>query len=319
MSNIPSQCKFHFGIDVSKDTLDIHNLETGQYWQLPNTPSSIKSFLGQERGDLAQAFVVVDMAGGYERYICDLFITRSICLHRAHPYRVKCFIRSCGQLAKTDKIDARMLARYGVERKHDLVIYQPLERHQQALKGLVERRFDLVNTQTQEKNRMQSPAANELVMRSCNALIKVIKMQIKHIEVEIDKLVRADEQNTQKAKTLAGLTGIGPQTTRTLIALMPELGTMTGKQAASLAGLAPRANDSGKGNAYRFIKGGRPQIRRTMFMAALSAVRYDENLSAHYQNMIKRGKKPIVAVTAIARKIIVIANARIRDNVYLIN
>ncbi len=139
------------------------------------------------------------------------------------------------------------------------------------------------------------------------------------LEEMIDKLIKADKEMQAKARVLKSIVGVALQTIRILVAIMPELGKMSGKQAASLADLAPRANESGAKAKYRFVKGGRPKSRQIMFMAALSATKHDEKLKLHYQKLVQNGKKPIVAITAIARKIIVIANAKIRDNVYLIN
>ncbi len=319
MKEIAKNYKLHFGIDVSKDRLDIHCLEENKFWQIENKTATIKQFLKENTKQLQSAFIVIDMAGGYEKTACDLFITHSFSVHRAHPYRVKSYIRACGQLSKTDAIDAKMLAQYGKERKDKLTLYQSHSKHQLELKALVERRFDLIKMQTAEKNRLQAPTANSVIIKTCKAVIKVLQSQIKMLETKIDELIKSDEKTSLKAKVLETITGIGPQTIRSLIAIMPELGNMNAKQAASLAGLAPRANESGSRKGYRFIKGGRPLIRRIMFMAALVASRYDEKLSVHYQKMIKNGKKPIVAIIAIARKIIVIANAKIRDEVIKIN
>ncbi len=319
MTCCASQDKWHFGIDVAKAHLDIHLAETGDRWQVANTARAIKTFV-QTAGDrLAEAFITVDMAGGFERLSCDLLLAHGFAVHRAHPYRVKSFARACGQIAKTDTIDARLLALYGRDRRHDLALYQPHTAHQLALKALVERRADLVDMQTQEKNRLAAPTGNAAVVKSCRLLLATLKRQIKTIDTQIDRLIDQDARTRAKAKVLRAISGIGPQTTAVLIALMPELGDMTGKQAASITGLAPAANDSGTRRGYRPVRGGRPQLRKALFMAALSAIRHNKTLKAKYQNLIAKGKKPIVAIIAIARNLIVIANAKVRDEIYAIN
>ncbi|MGI9462488.1 MAG: IS110 family transposase [Aestuariivirgaceae bacterium] len=313
MLTSPIDGKCHIGIDVSKASVDIHCLETGLSRQIPNTGAAIRKTFNVANNRLCGAFVVIDMAGGHERLACEILSACGIAVHRAQPYRVKSYIRACGQLAKTDRIDARLLAQYGQERRANLPLFQQHDRQQLELKALVQRRDDLVAMQTQEKNRLSAPAMPRSVARTCKAVLATLERQIKSLANQIDKLIAQHEATRSKAAILQNMPGIGPQTTRTLIALMPELGSMTERQAASLAGLAPRANDSGTRKGHRYVRGGRPAIRRAMFIAALSAARHDQCLKAHYQSLLKRGKKPIVAITAIARKLIVIANARLKE------
>lgn len=313
MLTYPTDGKCHIGIDVAKASLDIHCLETGSSRQIPNTRAAICKTFKVTTDSLCRAFVVIDMAGGHERLACEILSACGIAVHRAQPYRVKSYIRACGQLAKTDRIDARLLAQYGHERRANLPLFQQHDRQQLELKALVQRRDDLVAMQTQEKNRLSAPAIPRCVAKTCKAVLATLERQIKSLDNQIDKLIAHNEATSSKATVLQSMPGIGPHTTRTLIALMPELGSMTEKQAASLAGLAPRANDSGTRRGHRCVRGGRPAIRRAMFMAALSAARHDQRLKAHYQSLLTRGKKPIVAITAIARKLIVIANAKLKE------
>jgi len=304
--------QFHIGIDVAKDKLDIHCLETGDDWQIENSKKAIKNFARKHKKMLSQAFIVIDTTGGYEHLCCELLYEKGHTVHQAHSYRVKNFIRSMGQEAKTDRLDAIMLARYGLERKENLRVYAPASQNQQLLKSLLTRREELVKMQTQEKNRLSGPMAAEL-KSSFETLLKTLKKEIKNIETRIRKCIKQDEMMKAKEKILLDIKGVGEKTAFSLLGLMPELGELDRKQVAALAGLAPYAKDSGASSGYRSIRGGRPAVRRALFMAALSSVRYNEELKKFYQRLRDNGKKPIVALTATARKLATIANARIRD------
>jgi transposase len=304
--------RFHIGIDVAKDKLDIHCLETREDWQIENNKKGIAAFARKHHEILLESYVTIDTTGGHEHLCCEALHNRGYAVHQAHSYRVKHFIRSMGQEAKTDRLDATMLALYGRERKENLRLYAPASKNQQDLKRLVLRREELVKMQTQEKNRQAGPMAREL-KTSFEAVLNALKKEIKKIEMKIRACIKRDEMMEEKEAVLLTIKGIGEKTSYSLLALLPELGELDRKQVAALAGLAPYAKDSGKYTGYRSIKAGRPALRRALFMAALSAVRYNEELKVFYTRLRNNGKKPIVALTATARKLATIANARIRD------
>jgi len=316
MSIMTNQAKqdnhFHIGIDVAKDKLDIHCLETGADWQIENSKKGIRAFARKCHKILAQSYITIETTGGYEHLCCEELHGKTYTVHQAHSYRVKHFIRSMGQEAKTDRLDATMLAFYGRERKNKLRLYAPRSANQQLLKSLTLRREDLVKMQTQEKNRLAAPMAKELGP-SFKAILKAIANQISFVERKIRACIKRDKNLQAMEKVLLQIKGIGKITSCSLLALLPELGEMDRKQAAALAGLAPYAKDSGQYTGRRSVKGGRPAVRRALFMAALSAVRHNCKMKEFYTRLRANGKKPIVALTATARKLATIANARIRD------
>jgi len=313
MTNLAAKDKcFHIGIDVAKEKLDIHCLETGQDWQIANNTREIKKFASHNNDMLVKAYVSIDTTGGYERLCCKLLHDKGYMVHQAHSYRVKAFIRSLGQEAKNDRLDAMALALYGRDRKEKLRIYVPASANQQKLKDLITRREQLVKLKTQEKNRKSGPSS-KAIEKSCEAIIKVIDKQIESIEKQIKECIQKDQELKKKEKVLREIKGFGEVTSFNILGAMPEIGTLDRKQAAALAGLAPYARDSGKQKGYRSVKGGRYLLRRALFMAALSAIRHNKEMKEFYTRLCNNGKKPIVAVVATARKLITIANARIRD------
>ena len=313
MTNLAKQDKlFHIGIDVAKAKLDIHCLETNENWQIENSKKGLMKFAGKHHKMLLESYVTIDTTGGHEHLCCELLHEKGYTVHQAHSYRVKNFIRSMGCEAKTDRLDAIMLASYGKERKEKLRVYAPASKNQQVLKSLVMRREELVKMQTQEKNRQAGPMASEM-KKSFEAVLKTLEKEIGKIEKRIKSCIKKDEMMRAKEQILLAIKGIGEKTSFSLLALLPELGELDRKQVAALAGLAPYANDSGNYNGYRSVRGGRPALRRALFMAALSAVRYNDDLKEFYQRLRNHGKKAIVALTATARKLATIANARIRD------
>ena len=179
------------------------------------------------------------------------------------------------------------------------------------MQALVLARRDLVKDRLAYANRRAAPAA-EPVHAYLEALVESFDAQIKAIEADIDALCARCEPIAKAVKTLVAIQGVGQKTASALIALMPELGSLPRRQAAALAGLAPHPNQSGQTDAYRRTRGGRPEVKRVLFMAALSARKHNPNLKAFYERLVQAGKKPLVAITAIMRKLVVIANAKLK-------
>jgi transposase len=232
--------------------------------------------------------------------------------HRADARKVKAFIRSLGILGKSDGIDARALAQYGRERHDRLARWQPREEQRDQLQLLVSMRRELVRQRVAHRNRLQAPGATPVEAR-LQRIIVTLNAEIAGIDADIRALIDTCHTLTQTVRTLTDIAGIGQTTAAQLAALMPELGSLNRKQAAALAGLAPHPKQSGATNAYRRTRGGRPEVKHTLFMAALAAARHNPTLRDFYQRLKNNGKKPIVALVAVMRKIIVIANARLRD------
>ncbi|QGZ36984.1 IS110 family transposase [Stappia indica] len=306
------------GIDVSKLTLAVCSApgntartvaSTGAS-TVANTARAIRKLVaGLPSGTL----IVCEPTGGHEALLLAELAAAGIACHRADTLKARAFARSFGRLAKTDAIDAALLAAYGQERWRHLPLHRPADRTQAQLAALVARRHDLMAIRGAELNRAKSPGCT-LVSASCRSLVRTLDRQIETIDTAIAGLCAQCTLLARRIALYRSLPGVGPRTAISLAAAMPELGTMTGKQAASLAGLAPHPNDSGTLKGYRKTRGGRPQIRSILFMAALSAARCKGPLRPVFQRLIANGKKPIVALTALMRKIVVILNARMRDH-----
>ena len=301
------------GFDVSKDTLTV--VEARSSWSsskpcvIDNTAVAIRRFLKSiGRIDLA----VCEPTGGHEHVLLVELMAAGIACHRVDALKVKAFIRSFGTLAKTDARDAEALAQYGKDRWERLSLFQPPAADRRMLTALVARREDLVAIKVAELNRSKGPA-DKVIKASLAAMLKAVVDQIEAIEAEIKALIEKSPQLRAAFRHMQSLPGVGTVIAATLLAHMPELGTLQRRQAASLAGVAPHANDSGQFKGHRTMRGGRPEVRRHLFMAALAASRAKGPLHDTYQRLIKNGKKRIVAIGALMRKIIVILNARLRD------
>jgi len=299
------------GIDIGKFTfvVGMHNSKVVKEYE--NNSKGIRSFMRDSKSFLPSSLVVLETTGGYEMELLLALCDKNFKVHRANTRKVKSFIRSFGNAAKTDALDAKALALYGFERSDRLELFTPPSKQQSTLYALVQRRKDLKQILVAEKNRAKSPQVS-VIKNSCESLIKAIIKQIAQITKQIEELINSDSAFLARVEVLKTIPGIGDITAQDLLALMPELGTLTRKQAASLAGVAPRANDSGKLQGYRRTGPGRESIKPTLFLSAMAARNSHSPLKAFYDNLINRGKKKMVALTALMRKIIVIANAKLK-------
>lgn len=297
------------GCDVGKRHIVIFDKALAQSSTIDNTPMALQTFA--QSLDPA-CLVVCEATGGYETALLEALSAANVPAHRADARKVKAFIRSFGTLGKTDTIDARALTVYGAERLNRLAHWRIPDPDRVRLQSLVLTRRDLVNDRTAYGNHLKAPTAgpSRIFLKK---ILTALQRQIKALDGEIQTLLDQGGEITQAQNALLDIPGIGPATAAALIALMPELGTLSRRQAAALAGLAPHPNDSGLSNGYRRTRGGRPEVKRTLFMAALSASKHNPKLKTFYDRLIKNGKKPIVALTAVMRKIIIIANAKLRD------
>lgn len=301
------------GIDIGKFEVVVgsHGSKTTQTF--PNTSQGVKAFLKAYRASLPQAFVVLETTGGYESLFLDALVAQNIAVHRANTRHVKSFIRSWGKLAKSDALDAQALALYGSERHKTLPLFK--KQSEQALKllSLAQRRQDLVQMQTQEKNRLKSPQSDPFILKSCQLMIQAFTEQIEAITAEIEKLLASQPHWQARREALQEIPGVGPVVSSMLLAYLPELGQLNRRQIASLCGLAPHPNESGQKIGYRRTKGGRQHVRPVLFIAAMAARCSNSPLKAFYEKLIAKGKKKMVALTALMRKILVIANAKLKE------
>jgi transposase len=296
------------GCDVGKTAIVVFDPASGATRAIANEPQALSDFAASLN---PTCFVVCEATGGYERDLLAALIAAGVPAHRADARKVKAFIRSFGTLGKSDAIDATALARYGLDRHAELPLWSAREPERERLQALVLARRDLIKDRLAYANRRAAPAA-EPVHPYLEALVESFDAQIKAIEANIKTLCAACEPIAKAVQTLVTIQGVGQKTAAALIALMPELGSLPRRQAAALAGLAPHPNQSGQTDAYRRTRGGRPEIKRVLFMAAISAAKHNPTLSAFYKRLLSAGKKPLVAITAIMRKLVVIANAKLR-------
>lgn len=311
MTQTKKNFKSFIGIDVSKAKLDIFFAKDNKYKQIQNDQKTIKKLIETiETND--DILVVIDLTGGYEAIAVDTFFEANFHVHRAEGRRIKAFMKSLGQLAKTDKIDAKMLALYGEKMQENLNLYTPKQKEEIKIKAFVMRIADLKENLQKEKNRYQAPN-NKFVKKSILKHIKWLEKDLLLIEKEIDNEIKNNQSLSTKRDVITSQKGIGNKTAIILLALLPELGNVNRRQIAAIAGVAPYAKDSGTLSGHRFIKGGRKDIKKALFICALVAIRYDENLKTFYEKLTAKGKKKMVAIVAVMRKIIIILNAKCKE------
>jgi transposase len=306
MKTIPhTSFPVHVGVDVAKASLQV-DLQ-GKSCHFPN----IKAGHADLSASLpAGAMVVLEATGSYHLALTKVLQTRGIPVAVVNPARVRQFARARGTLAKTDPVDAALLSAFG--RAMDLQPTPPQDENRVLLKELVNLRDSLVGEITRWDNlveHQQSPDARRIARAQATGAQRAMK----RVEQQIAALLKAAPSLAAIAQLLDSCIGIGPVTTAVLVAEMPELGTINRRQAAALAGLAPHANDSGMHQGKRMIRGGRPRLKRALYLAALCAVRYNPALKPFYQSLRKAGKPAKVALIAVARRLIVILNAKLKE------
>jgi transposase len=298
------------GIDISKNTFSVASHCADTAHNFSNDTAGFKSFLKTYKPYLSKTLFILETTGGYELELIRYLQDKNLDVHRANTRKVKYFIKSLGIIGKSDSIDAKALAQYGVERHEKLDLFQ--EHSNKHLQKLVERREDLKNMLVQEKNRLQSPDLSGM-RNSFETVIKALSAEVEIIDGEIEKYFKKHPHLQDKRKVLETISGIGSIVSAQLVALLPELGTTDRKKIASLAGLAPHPYESGKKTGYRRTRGGRENVKKVLFMAALTACRSKSQLGDFYNRLINSGKKKMVALVALMRKILVIANARVKE------
>lgn len=302
----------HFlGIDIGKKTFVVASYGEKTTKEYDNDAQGITQFINEKEVALRTGFCVLESTGGYEMQVLLTLLDKGFFVHRANARRVKSFIRSYGNEAKTDAVDARALARYGQERQASLPLFTPPTQQARQLYELAQRRRDLKYMLVAEKNRLQGPCVS-LIKSGIEAHIEVLNKAIKEITQAIHALVDEDKALKLKQQTLMTIPGIGAIIANDLLILLPELGTLNRREVAALVGVAPIARDSGQLKGYRRTGHGRAGLKPTLFMAAMAAGQSHSVLGDYYRSLLVRGKKKMVALTALMRKIIVIANARIK-------
>lgn len=298
------------GVDISKATLDVHLHPAGIARQFANDAKGIKALLGWLAAhDIAR--IVFEPTGPYHHRFERQFGKAGLPLAKVNPLQARRFAQAVGTHAKTDAIDAAMLARMGA-----LLTPPVRQMTSQAIDDMKElhvARLALVKDRTAAKNRDHA-CRSPLLKRHAAQRLAQIDRQIAAIDTALKALLQGEPELVARFDVLVSIPGIGALTAITMLIEMPELGQLDNKQVASLAGLAPQARDSGQHRGRRHIRGGRAILRQALYMPALVATRFNADMKAKYQALVAAGKPPKVAITAVMRKLIILANALLRAN-----
>lgn len=297
------------GVDVSKATLDVHLLPEATARRFDNTPQGIDALV-QWLVPLAPTLIVVEATGGYENALVAALSLQGLPVALVNPKRVRDFAGALGQRAKTDELDARVLAAFAQQVRP--VVRPLVDADTQKLQALVARRNQLIEMRTMESNRL-AQASDRGVRRSIETILRVLEKELGKAEGELTQAIAESAVWKAKDELLQSIPGIGPVASRTLLAELPELGSLSREEVASLVGVAPMNRESGKWNGKRFISGGRSAVRRVLYMCAWAAQQGNAVLGAFAQRLRDAKKAPKVIRIAVARKLVIIANAVLRD------
>jgi transposase len=297
------------GIDVSKDRLDVAVLPGGEAFVVERNAAGLDRLIDRLH-PLSPTIVALEATGGFETVAAAALASAGLPVVVVNPAQIRAFARALGQRAKTDPIDAAVIARFAEATKPQP---RPLpDEATRLLADLVARRRQIVEMMAAEGQRDQRTTDKRL-KRSIARVRKVLEKELNELDAEIDDSIRGSPAWREKEDLLASVPGIGPTIARTLIAELPELGTLGRKQIAALAGLAPFTRQSGQWKGRSFIGGGRVPVRTVLFMGALVAMRHNPVLRAFFDRLRAAGKPKMVALIAVARKLLTILNAILRD------
>jgi transposase len=297
------------GVDVAKTELVTGLRPTGEVWTVSNDETGIQELLQRLRPH-GPVLVVIEATGGYERGVVAALAAAGIPLVVANPRQVRDFARSTGQLAKTDRIDAQVLALFAERVRPEP---RPLpDEATRTLTALLARRRQILEMLTAERNRLEH--AVPAVRRDLIQHIRWLERRLRDVDHDLDRTVQSSPIWRAKENLLRSLPGVGPVTSRTLIGSLPELGLLNRKQIAALVGVAPLARDSGSLKGKRLVWGGRAPVRAALYMAALVASRRNPALRAFYARLVAAGKPKKLALTACMRKLLTILNAMVKTN-----
>lgn len=307
MENQRTPC--FIGMDVSKATLDIHLRPWAESFQIANEASAI-SALVDRLPSLCPQRIVLEATGGLETLVVSLLAAAGLPVVVINPRQARGFAKALGKLAKTDPIDAALLAHFA-----EVVCPPPRplpDEATQQLRDLLSRRQQLVQLRTAESNRW--PTLRGKAQESVQQLLAHLEEQLQHVEAYLQELLQASPLWQTKLDLLQSIPGIGVTVARTLVVDLPELGQLSAKQLAALVGVAPFNRDSGKLKGRRRIQGGRSRVRSMLYMAAVASVRCNPVIGDFYQRLRKAGKAAKIALIAVAHKLLTIANSMLHHN-----
>lgn len=295
----------YVGVDIAKSSFDVAHHETGEFRHFKYDQAGIAECTVW-LGALEPSLVLMESTGGYELPLLKDLLSSSIPAAVINPRRVRDFAKAKGRLAKTDKIDAAIIAEYAAT-------FQPLPQKELAelsikLKGLAARRRQLIDMRTQEKNRREH-ALDKSIAESIKVIIGALDREIAKIDKQIKSDIDQSPKLKQKSQLLQSMPGIGNHTAMMLACQLPELGCLNRRQIAALVGLAPINRDSGQFRGKRMIGGGRVHVRRLLYMPTLVAIQHNPQIKTYYERLLEKGKCKMVALTAAMRKMLVILNS----------
>ena len=296
------------GIDVSKPRLDVHVRPSGESWSVANDAQGHGELVRKLRG-MSPALVVIEATGGYQASVVAELGANGIVVAVVNPRQVRDFAKATGRLAKTDSIDAAVLAHFA-----ESIRPEPRAMPDEVtieLQALVTRRRQLIDMRTAETNRLETCRVLP-VRRNIQKMINMLTKQIGKVDDDIDTTIRNSPLWREREDLLSSAIGVGSTTARTLLTQLPELGSLNRREIAALVGLAPFNNDSGKRSGVRSIRGGRSDVRAVLYMATVAAVRFNPQLRSVYARLLAAGKAKKVALIACARKLLTILNAMMR-------
>jgi transposase len=298
------------GIDVSKDRLDVHVRPSGEAFVVSRDGKGLEELIDRLRA-FSPTLIAVEATGGFETIVAAAVAGAQLPLAVVNPTQIRHFAQAVGRRAKSDPIDAAVISRFAEAVKPEP---RPVPDAQaRLLTELVGRRRQIIEMLVAERQR-EKRADNVRVRKSLARHIKVLEKELPEIDQDIDSLVRGSPAWREKENLLVTFPGVGNVLARTFLSEVPELGTLSRRQIASLAGLAPFTRQSGQWKGKSMIAGGRSALRAALFLAAMSAIRCHRDLKAFYRSLRGRGKPKMVALIAVARKILTILNAMLRDS-----
>lgn len=297
------------GVDVAKDKLDI--TLNGKVIAIKNQKKEIQKKFLDKHSNPQSTLVVVEATGGYESTLVHVLQEKNVPVAVVNPRRVRDFASALGLDAKTDPIDAGVIAHYGQVAKPQPLVAK--SEHQKKTEALVDRRSQLLDLINQEENRLAQCGDNEIA-GFIRKSIKSLKKERDLIDKRIADQLANDEQNARKIQILRSCKGVGVVTVSTLIAKLPELGTINREAIAKLVGIAPMNNDTGKKTGKRFIFGGRACVRKVLYMATLVATRFNPQIKSFYQRLLAAGKLKKIALVAAMRKLLTILNSLVKQD-----
>lgn len=305
---IDQEKKIYIGIDVSKTVLDVFALPSNKYMQFENTPADIQK-LTKKLSIFPNAIIVMESTGGYEKPVAHALHEASMSVCIINPRQVRDFAKALGKLAKTDKIDAEVIALFAskIEPEPNIVY----SKDHQELSDNNARRRQLIEMVKMEKNRLDKATPSQ--QKSIKRVLDLFEKELKKINKAQIKLIENNSDFSEKKALLESVKGIGSVTAISVLSEMPELGNLGAKQISALAGLAPFNCDSGAMKGKRMIWGGRASVRSALYMATLVAIKYNQRIKAFYERLCLAGKAKKVAIIACMHKLLIIMNAMIKS------